>query len=48
LKRLRKNADYGISSDFTNADSCEALARATKILKNVELANAKCSPAQQA
>lgn len=48
LKRLRKNADYGISSDFTATDKDEALARATKILKNVELASAKCLPAQQA
>ena len=48
LKRLRKNADYGISSDFTTVETDEAIARATKILRNVKIATAKCSPAQQA
>lgn len=48
LKRLRKTADYGIECAFSSGDAEEALARASRILENAELATAKCNPLQTA
>lgn len=44
LKKIRKNADYGISADFQDGEAQKAMRRARKFIANVEYAKAKQAP----